>query len=104
MQVMYKVNGKLFESEKEAREFENAERIALISRINYMKDYILPKAYKRTVIAKENFSLIFKMSKKSIIKNAKEISDIIQEVAKSKIALEIKINEYKRMRKLLKEM
>lgn len=69
-----------------------------------MKDCILSKAYKRTVIAKENFSLIFKMSKKSIIKNAKEISDIIQEGAKSKIALEIKINEYKKMREQLKKM
>lgn len=46
MQIMYKVNGRLFESEKEAKEFENSERIALISRINKMKDCILPKAYK----------------------------------------------------------
>lgn len=104
MQIMYKVNGILFESEKEAKEFENTERIVLISKINQMKDFVLPKAYKRTVIAKENFSLIFKMSKKSIVKNAKEVSDIIQEVAKSKIALEIKICEYKKMREQLKEM
>jgi len=108
MQIMYKVNGRLFESEKEAKEYENSERIALISKINQMKDSVLPKYYKRTVIAKENFLLIFriskKMSKKSIVENAKEINDIIQEVAKSKIALEIKICEYKKMREQLKKM
>lgn len=104
MQIVYKVYGRIFESEKEAREFENSERIALISKINQMKDFVLPKAHKRAVIAKENFSLIFKMSKKSIVKNAKEVSDIIQEVAKSKIALEIKICEYKKMREQLKKM
>lgn len=104
MQIMYKVNGRLFESEKEAKEFENSERIDLISRINVMKDSVLPKAYKRTVIAKENFSLIFKMSKKNIVKQSKEVSDIIREVALSKIALEIRICEYKKMRKQLKNM
>lgn len=44
------------------------------------------------------------MSKKSIVKHAKEVSDIIQEVAKSKIALEVKICEYKKMREQLKKM
>ena len=104
MQVVYKVNGRIFESEKEAREFENSARIALISRINAMKDDILPKAYKRTVLAKENFSAVFKMSKKSMVKNAREVSSIIQEVAMSKIALEEKICVYKKLREQLKGM
>ena len=104
MQIVYKVDGRIFESEKEAREFENYERIALVSRINEMKDCILPKAYKRTVIAKENFSLIFKMSKKSIVSNAVEVNGIIKEAVMSKIALETKIHEYKKMREQLKRM
>lgn len=104
MQVVYKVNGRIFESEKEAREFENSERIALISNINVMKDYILPKAYKRMVLAKENFSAVFKMSKKSIVKNAREVSYVIQEVAMAKNFLEEKIRVYKKMREQLKGM
>lgn len=104
MQIVYKVNGRIFESEKEAREFENSERILLISRINEMKDCILPKAYKRTVQAKEDFLAFFKMSKKNMVKNAHEVSRVIQEVAMSKIALEEKIRVYKKMREQLKGM
>ncbi len=104
MQIVYRVNGRIFESEKAAKEFENSTRIEMVSQINEMKRSVLPKAYKRAVIAKENFSLIFKMSRKNIVKNAKEISDIIQEVAKSEIALELRICEYKKMREQLKRM
>lgn len=104
MQVVYKVNGRIFESEKEAREFENSARIALISNINAMKDDILPKAHKRTVLAKENLSAIFKMSKKSIVNNAREVSYTIQEAYMAEIALEEKIRVYKKLREQLKGM
>lgn len=104
MQIMYKVNGRLFESEKEAKEFENYERIALISKINVMKDSVLPKAYKRTVIAKENFSIIFKMPKKSIVSSCNSVCVILKEVAMAEIALETRIHEYKKMREQLKKM
>jgi hypothetical protein len=104
MQVVYKVRERLFESEKEAREFENLERIHLISQINQMKDCILPKAYKRTVQAKEDFSAFFKMSKKNIFKNGYEVSLAIQEVVRSEIALEEKIRAYKKLREQLEGM
>lgn len=104
MQVVYRACGRIFESEKEAREFENSERIALIAHINAMKDDILPRAYKRTVLAKENFSVVFKMSKKRMVENAYDVSCILREVVRSKMALEEKIREYKELREQLKEM
>lgn len=104
MQIVYRVDGRIFESEKEAREFENSERIKIVSQINEMKDCVLPKAYKRTVLAKEKLLAIFKMSKKSIVKNAREVSRIIEEACMAEIALEEKIRVYKKMREQLKGM